>query len=96
MIRRYLPLVLALHLAAPAVAAPEGQQTLFSFIKPTDVVKVESQAASFPELTAEPTPEGEVLRRYTADDAAPGGWGVVIAFGPGVSIEVLLVNRRCS
>jgi hypothetical protein len=65
MIRRYLPLVLALHLAAPAVAAPEGQQTLFSFIKPTDVVKVESQAASFPELTAEPTAEGEVLRRFT-------------------------------
>mgnify|MGYP000001639171 CR=1 FL=1 len=69
MIRRYLPLVLALHLAAPAVAAPEGQQTLFSFIKPTDVVKVESQAASFPELTAEPTPEGEVLRRYTFNAA---------------------------
>ncbi len=69
MIRRYLPLVLALHLAAPAVAAPEGQQTLFSFIKPTDVVNVESQAASFPELTAEPTPEGEVLRRYTFNAA---------------------------
>ncbi|WP_394559075.1 beta-agarase [Aquipseudomonas alcaligenes] len=65
MIRRFLPLVLALNLAAPAMAAPEGQQTLFSFIKPTDVVKVESQAASFPELTAEPTPEGEVLRRFT-------------------------------
>ncbi|WP_043311781.1 hypothetical protein [Pseudomonas sp. ML96] len=65
MIRRFLPLVLALNLAAPAMAAPEGQQTLFSFIKPTDVVKVESQVASFPELTAEPTPEGEVLRRFT-------------------------------
>ncbi|MDD0844286.1 beta-agarase [Pseudomonas sp. Gutcm_11s] len=69
MIRRILPLVIALNLAAPALAAPEGQQTLFSFIKPTDVVKVESQAASFPELTAEPTPEGEVLRRFTFNAA---------------------------
>ncbi|WP_252273991.1 beta-agarase [Pseudomonas subflava] len=69
MIRRYLPFVFALNFAAPALAAPEGQQTLFSFIKPTDVVKVENQAASFPELTAEPTPEGEVLRRYTFNAA---------------------------
>ncbi|MEO4048719.1 beta-agarase [Pseudomonas sp. CAU 1711] len=65
MIRRCLPLVLALSLVAPALAAPEGQQTLYSFVKPTDVVKVESRAASFPELTAEPTAEGEVLRRFT-------------------------------
>ena len=64
MIRRFLPFMLALNLAAPAMAAPEGRQTLFNFIKPTDVVTVESQAASFPELTAEPTPEGEVLRRF--------------------------------
>jgi alkylresorcinol/alkylpyrone synthase len=37
----------------------------------------------------------EVIQRYLDDNAAPGGWGVVIAFGPGVAIEVLLV-RRCS
>jgi alkylresorcinol/alkylpyrone synthase len=36
----------------------------------------------------------DVLRRYLADPAAPGGWGVVAAFGPGISIELLLV-RRC-
>lgn len=65
MICRSLTLVLALGMAAPLVAEPQGQQTLFSFIKPTDVVKVDSQAASFPELTAEPTAEGEVLRRFT-------------------------------
>lgn len=65
MIHRSLPLVFALTITTPALAAPEGQQTLFSFIKPTDVVKVENQSASFPELTAEPTPEGEVLRRLT-------------------------------
>lgn len=69
MIRRSLPLVFALSIAAPAFAAQQGQQTLFSFIKPTDAVKVESQAASFPELTAEPTPEGEVLRRFTFNAA---------------------------
>ena len=36
----------------------------------------------------------DVIRRYLEDDDAPRGWGVVIAFGPGVSIELLLV-RRC-
>jgi len=36
----------------------------------------------------------DVLRRYLNDPAAPDGWGVVAAFGPGVSIELLLV-RRC-
>jgi predicted naringenin-chalcone synthase len=35
-----------------------------------------------------------VIRRYLEDDTAPRGWGVVIAFGPGVSLEMLLV-RRC-
>jgi predicted naringenin-chalcone synthase len=44
----------------------------------------------------------EVLRRYMTDPDAPSGWGIVLAFGPGVSIEVLLVHsqpgtpRRCS
>jgi alkylresorcinol/alkylpyrone synthase len=37
----------------------------------------------------------EVLQRYLADEQAPRGWGIAIAFGPGVSIELLLV-RRCS
>jgi alkylresorcinol/alkylpyrone synthase len=36
----------------------------------------------------------DVTRRYLEDVSAPRGWGVVIAFGPGVSIELLLV-RRC-
>jgi alkylresorcinol/alkylpyrone synthase len=36
----------------------------------------------------------DVIRRYLAEPAAPSGWGVVIAFGPGVAIEMLLV-RRC-
>jgi alkylresorcinol/alkylpyrone synthase len=36
----------------------------------------------------------DVIRRYLADSYAPRGWGLVIAFGPGVSIEMLLV-RRC-
>ncbi len=36
----------------------------------------------------------DVLQRYIEDEDAPRGWGVVMAFGPGVSIELLLV-RRC-
>ncbi len=35
----------------------------------------------------------DVIRRYLDDDAAPGGYGIVAAFGPGVSIELLLVRR---
>ncbi|HXH20960.1 MAG TPA: hypothetical protein VNN10_02945 [Dehalococcoidia bacterium] len=35
----------------------------------------------------------DVLRRYLDDPQAPRGWGVVAAFGPGVSIELLLVHR---
>jgi alkylresorcinol/alkylpyrone synthase len=35
----------------------------------------------------------DVLRRYTEEREAPRGWGLVIAFGPGVSLELLLVRR---
>lgn len=35
----------------------------------------------------------DLLNRYLADESAPGGWGVVMAFGPGVSLELLLVRR---
>lgn len=35
----------------------------------------------------------EVITRYLQDDTAPRGWGLVIAFGPGLSIETLLVQR---
>jgi predicted naringenin-chalcone synthase len=36
----------------------------------------------------------DVLQRYLQDYEEPRGWGVLIAFGPGVSLEMLLV-RRC-
>jgi predicted naringenin-chalcone synthase len=36
----------------------------------------------------------DVIRRYLDDTTARAGWGVVAAFGPGISIEMLLV-RRC-
>jgi alkylresorcinol/alkylpyrone synthase len=36
----------------------------------------------------------EVISRYLGDPAAPRGWGIVAAFGPGVTVEMLLV-RRC-
>ena len=36
----------------------------------------------------------DVLSRYLADPGAPAGWGIALAFGPGISIEILLL-RRC-
>ena len=62
---RTLPALFALLFAAPLMAAPEGQQTLFNFVRPADVVKVATQDASLPQYNAEQTPEGEVLRRIT-------------------------------
>ncbi len=35
----------------------------------------------------------DVLRRYLDDSLAPKGPGIVLAFGPGISLELLLVNR---
>jgi alkylresorcinol/alkylpyrone synthase len=34
----------------------------------------------------------DVLRRYLADEGRPRGWAMVVGFGPGVSIELLLVR----
>ncbi|MDT4801266.1 hypothetical protein FQZ97_339690 [compost metagenome] len=62
MIRRSL---LALACALPLCAAAADRQTLFNFVSPTDVVRVNLQNATLPEVTAETTPEGEVLRRVT-------------------------------
>jgi alkylresorcinol/alkylpyrone synthase len=36
----------------------------------------------------------DVIGRYLADADSPRGWGLVAAFGPGLSVELLLV-RRC-
>ncbi|AYC33831.1 beta-agarase [Pseudomonas cavernae] len=65
MIRRSLPAVFALAFATPLFAAAPEQQTLFNFVSPTDVVQVNTKNASLPQLTAETTPEGEILRRVT-------------------------------
>ena len=35
----------------------------------------------------------DIIGRYLDDDSAPRGWGVVMAFGPGVSLELLLVRK---
>ncbi|EJM70778.1 hypothetical protein PMI30_00574 [Pseudomonas sp. GM50] len=69
MIRRSLPAVFALMFAAPLLAAPAGQQTLFNFVRPADVVQVATQDASLPQSNAEQTAEGEVLRRVTFNPA---------------------------
>ncbi|QLL14722.1 beta-galactosidase [Pseudomonas chlororaphis] len=69
MIRRSLPAVLALLFATPLLAAPAGQQTLFNFVRPADVVQVATVDASLPQANAEQTAEGEVLRRVTFNPA---------------------------
>lgn len=70
MIRRSLPAVFALMFSAPLLAAPAGQQTLFNFVRPADVVQIATQDASLPQSNAEQTPEGEVLRRVTFNPVA--------------------------
>ncbi|VVM98480.1 hypothetical protein PS645_03161 [Pseudomonas fluorescens] len=70
MIRRSLPAVFALMFAAPVLAAPAGQQTLFNFVRPADVVQVATQDASLPQSNAEQTADGEVLRRVTFNPVA--------------------------
>jgi hypothetical protein len=70
MIRRSLPAVFALIFAAPLCAAPAGQQTLFNFVRPADVVKVVTENADLPQANAEQTAEGEVLRRVTFNPVA--------------------------
>ena len=70
MIRRSLPAVFALMFAAPLLAAPAGQQTLFNFVRPAAVVQVATQDSSLPQSNAEQTAEGEVLRRVTFNPAA--------------------------
>ena len=69
MIRRSLSAVLALMVATPLLAAPAGQQTLFNFVRPADVVQVATVDASLPQYNAEQTAEGEVLRRVTFNPA---------------------------
>lgn len=70
MIRRSLPAVFAMIFAAPLLAAPAGQQTLFNFVRPADVVKIATENADLPQANAEQTAEGEVLRRVTFNPVA--------------------------
>ena len=60
MIRRSLPVVLTLLFSTPSLA---GQQTLFSFVRPTSQVSVATENSGMPQYNAEQTAEGEVLRR---------------------------------
>lgn len=70
MVRRWLSAVLAIACAGSVGAAPIGQQTLFNFVRPADVVQVTTQDASLPQANAEQTAEGEVLRRVTFNPVA--------------------------
>ncbi|MBW0237172.1 beta-galactosidase [Pseudomonas sp. D1HM] len=70
MIRRSLSAVFALMIVSPVFAGPAGQQTLFNFVRPADVVQVATVDAFLPQYNAEQTAEGEVLRRVTFNPAA--------------------------
>ncbi|WP_397451723.1 beta-galactosidase [Pseudomonas sp. NA-150] len=69
MIRRSLSTVFMFLLSGPLLAA-EGQQTLFNFVRPADVVQVTTQDTSLPQANAEQTPEGDVLRRVVFSPVA--------------------------
>ncbi|HEX8592853.1 MAG TPA: beta-galactosidase [Pseudomonas sp.] len=70
MIRRSLSAVLVMACAGPLLAEPNGQQTLFNFVRPADVVQVVTENASLPQANAEQTAEGEVLRRVVFNPVA--------------------------
>jgi hypothetical protein len=68
MFHRSLFLASALLAGASLQAAPASQQVLFNFVRPTDVVTVTGQDASFPDITAE-SAGGEILRRFVFNPA---------------------------
>lgn len=59
------PLVLAILLGLSGIPLAAQAETLFNFVRPLDAVQVTTQDAVLPSVTAESTPEGEILRRLT-------------------------------
>ncbi|MFP3517562.1 beta-galactosidase [Pseudomonas sp. SIMBA_077] len=70
MIRRSLSAAFALLFTPALLAAPAGQQTLFNFVRPADVVQVATVDANLPQYNAEQTADDEVLRRVTFNPAS--------------------------
>lgn len=66
---RRLLLLVALFISAPSFAEPAVKQTLLNFVSATDVVKVTTKDANFPDVTAEETPNGQILRRFVFNRA---------------------------
>ena len=60
---RTLPALFALLFTAPLMAAPAGQQTLFNFVRPADVVKVATQDASLIGQPASKAIDAELLNQ---------------------------------
>ncbi|MAB99048.1 MAG: beta-agarase [Pseudomonadaceae bacterium] len=60
---RLMLLVVTWLCSASAIAALDGQQPLYSFISPTDALRVESAGANFAQSQAEEAAGGEILRR---------------------------------
>lgn len=67
--RWHLPLLLGLLAVAAPLAANDTQQVLFNFVKPMAVVGITLEDADLPSVTAEATPEGDILRRVTFSPA---------------------------
>lgn len=61
--RRSLPLLLVLLACVSLPVRAAAPQTLFNFVRPTDAVQVQHQDSHFPQVTAEPAGNGEILRR---------------------------------
>src|SRR5690606_8572747 len=67
---RSLPAAFVLLLCTSLPVAMAAPQTLFNFVRPTDVVQVEHQDSHFPQVTAEPAGGGEIMRRLAFNPAA--------------------------
>ncbi|WP_271105238.1 beta-agarase [Pseudomonas tohonis] len=62
-------LLLPILLAIGGLSAAAQAETLFNFVRPLDSVTVTTQDAGLPSVTAENTPEGEILRRLNFNQA---------------------------
>lgn len=67
---RSLPLVLVLLACVSLPVMAAAPQTVFNFVRPTDAVQVQHQDSHFPQVTAEPAGNGEILRRLEFGAAA--------------------------
>ena len=76
-------LLLPILLAIGGLSAAAQAETLFNFVRPLDSVTVTTQDAGLPSVTAENTPEGEILRRLNFNQADKPSLRLAPQSGPG-------------